>query len=258
MNAPERKMLSGDEAVALAALHADVRLGTGYPGTPSTEILETFEKLGGRAQWAPNEKVALEVGIGAAFAGARAVVTMKHVGLNVAADPFVNSGLLRIDPHPGPGAGGPCPPRSFPGGGVPVLPLRRPAGAGPRPHGPGMGGRAGPRGIPGLRTVHQGLAGVRGLITTKSKPAAPTSSVVSELPRFRNAPVRTSPWHSRCFRFFNVLSPLLRTAYQGARGRARSTDFLVGPAQQGAHVGDDVCGAGAVHAGIAGQLRHVI
>ncbi len=88
MNAPERKMLSGDEAVALAALHADVRLGTGYPGTPSTEILETFEKLGGRAQWAPNEKVALEVGIGAAFAGARAVVTMKHVGLNVAADPL--------------------------------------------------------------------------------------------------------------------------------------------------------------------------
>jgi indolepyruvate ferredoxin oxidoreductase alpha subunit len=84
----EKLFLSGDEAVALAALHADVKLGTGYPGTPSTEILETFERVGGHAQWAPNEKVALEVGIGAAFAGARALVTMKHVGLNVAADPL--------------------------------------------------------------------------------------------------------------------------------------------------------------------------
>src|SRR5674476_953797 len=83
-----RQLLSGDEAVALAALHAGVALGTGYPGTPSTEILETFSELGGRAQWAPNEKVALEVGLGAAFANARVLVTMKHVGLNVAADPL--------------------------------------------------------------------------------------------------------------------------------------------------------------------------
>jgi indolepyruvate ferredoxin oxidoreductase alpha subunit len=83
-----RKLTSGNEAVALAALHADVKLGTGYPGTPSTEILEAFDALGGAAQWAPNEKVALEVGIGAAFAGGRALVTMKHVGLNVAADPL--------------------------------------------------------------------------------------------------------------------------------------------------------------------------
>ena len=81
-------LLSGDEAVALAAFEARVRLGTGYPGTPSTEILESFERLGGQAQWAPNEKVALEVGIGVAFAGARSLVTMKHVGLNVAADPL--------------------------------------------------------------------------------------------------------------------------------------------------------------------------
>ncbi len=81
-------LLSGDEAVALAAFDAGVRLGTGYPGTPSTEILESFERLGGAAQWAPNEKVALEVGIGVAFAGARSIVTMKHVGLNVAADPL--------------------------------------------------------------------------------------------------------------------------------------------------------------------------
>ena len=84
----ERRLASGNEAVAQAALDAGVALGTGYPGTPSTEILEAFDSLGGRAQWAPNEKVALEVGIGAAFAGARALVTMKHVGLNVAADPL--------------------------------------------------------------------------------------------------------------------------------------------------------------------------
>ncbi len=83
-----RRFLSGDEAVALAARDAGVRLGTGYPGTPSTEILEAFDELGGQAQWAPNEKVALEVAIGVAFAGARALVTMKHVGLNVAADPL--------------------------------------------------------------------------------------------------------------------------------------------------------------------------
>jgi indolepyruvate ferredoxin oxidoreductase alpha subunit len=84
----DRRLASGNEAVAQAALDAGVALGTGYPGTPSTEILEAFDALGGRAQWAPNEKVALEVGIGAAFAGARALVTMKHVGLNVAADPL--------------------------------------------------------------------------------------------------------------------------------------------------------------------------
>ena len=82
----ERMLLSGNEAVALAALNAGVRLGTGYPGTPSTEILEAFAALGGKAQWAPNEKVALEVALGAAFGGARALVTMKHVGVNVAAD----------------------------------------------------------------------------------------------------------------------------------------------------------------------------
>lgn len=80
------QLLSGNEAVALAAKYAGIRLGTGYPGTPSTEILENFSAYGGRAQWAPNEKVALEVGLGAAFGGARALVTMKHVGVNVAAD----------------------------------------------------------------------------------------------------------------------------------------------------------------------------
>ncbi len=84
----EPRLLSGNQAVAWAALHLGVSLGTGYPGTPSTEILENFSLLGGRAQWAPNEKVALEVGIGVAYGGARALVAMKHVGVNVAADPL--------------------------------------------------------------------------------------------------------------------------------------------------------------------------
>ncbi|MEN6458548.1 MAG: 2-oxoacid:acceptor oxidoreductase family protein [Thermoguttaceae bacterium] len=82
------QLLSGNEAVALAALHAGVALGVGYPGTPSTEILECFDELGGPAQWAPNEKVAFEVALGAALGSAPALVTMKHVGLNVAADPL--------------------------------------------------------------------------------------------------------------------------------------------------------------------------
>lgn len=88
LHIPEKALLSGNEAIALAALECGISLGTGYPGTPSTEILETFSEWGGRAQWAPNEKVGLEVGIGVAFAGARALVTMKHVGVNVAADPL--------------------------------------------------------------------------------------------------------------------------------------------------------------------------
>ncbi|RME91253.1 MAG: thiamine pyrophosphate-binding protein [Verrucomicrobia bacterium] len=92
----ERSLLSGNEAVALAACHAGVRLGTGYPGTPSTEILETFSRLGGDARWSPNEKVALEVGLGAAFGGGRALVTMKHVGLNVAADPLFTAAYTGV------------------------------------------------------------------------------------------------------------------------------------------------------------------
>lgn len=84
----KRLILSGDEAVASAAYASGVTLGTGYPGTPSTEILEALGKMGGRAQWAPNEKVAMEVASGVSFAGGRTIVTMKHVGLNVAADPL--------------------------------------------------------------------------------------------------------------------------------------------------------------------------
>ena len=85
---PGKVILSGDEAVAYGAYAASVALGSGYPGTPSTEILETLSKIGGKAEWSPNEKVALEVGIGVSFAGGRSIVTMKHVGVNVAADPL--------------------------------------------------------------------------------------------------------------------------------------------------------------------------
>lgn len=91
MTQSSRMLLSGNEAVALAARHGGVALGTGYPGTPSTEILECFSELGGRAQWAPNEKVAFEVALGVAFTPAAALVTMKHVGLNVAADALFTS-----------------------------------------------------------------------------------------------------------------------------------------------------------------------
>ena len=96
MQETERLLLSGNEAVALAARAGGVILGTGYPGTPSTEILENFSRLGGRAQWAPNEKVAFEVALGVAYTNARAIVTMKHVGLNVAADPLFTAAYTGV------------------------------------------------------------------------------------------------------------------------------------------------------------------
>ncbi len=96
MNDANRLLLSGDEAIALAARDAGVALGAGYPGTPSTEILEAFSAYHGRAQWSPNEKVALEVAIGAAFGGARAMATMKHVGLNVASDPLFTAAYTGV------------------------------------------------------------------------------------------------------------------------------------------------------------------
>ncbi len=94
---PQPQLLSGNEAIALAAYDAGIALGTGYPGTPSTEILEHFALLGGKAQWSPNEKCALEVAIGVSFGGARALCTMKHVGLNVAADPFFSCAYTGSD-----------------------------------------------------------------------------------------------------------------------------------------------------------------
>jgi len=90
-------LLSGNEAVALGAYEAGVLVGTGYPGTPSTEILENLSKYPGvYTEWSVNEKVALEVGIGASLAGARTLVTMKHVGLNVAADPLFTSSYIGV------------------------------------------------------------------------------------------------------------------------------------------------------------------
>ncbi|HTO23669.1 MAG TPA: indolepyruvate ferredoxin oxidoreductase subunit alpha [Spirochaetia bacterium] len=86
-----RSLLSGNEAIARGAWEAGVTVATGYPGTPSTEILEAVRayKDDIYCEWSPNEKVALEVAAGASLAGARAIVTMKHVGLNVAADPLM-------------------------------------------------------------------------------------------------------------------------------------------------------------------------
>lgn len=88
-----KKMLMGNEAIALGAMHAGVSIATGYPGTPSTEILETVAKENDGSvyvEWSVNEKVALEVAAGASYAGARSMVTMKQVGLNVASDPLMS------------------------------------------------------------------------------------------------------------------------------------------------------------------------
>jgi len=82
-----KRILSGNEAVAQGAWEASVKVASAYPGTPSTEILENLAPMPNvYAEWAPNEKVALDAAIGAAYAGRRALSTMKHVGVNVAAD----------------------------------------------------------------------------------------------------------------------------------------------------------------------------
>jgi indolepyruvate ferredoxin oxidoreductase alpha subunit len=84
-----RELLSGNEAVARGAYEAGVRVASAYPGTPSTEILENLARYDAvYSEWSPNEKVALDVAIGASYAGSRAMAVMKHVGLNVAADAF--------------------------------------------------------------------------------------------------------------------------------------------------------------------------
>jgi len=91
-------ILSGNEAIARGAWEAGVTFASAYPGTPSTEILETIAGYEGiYAEWSPNEKVAMEVGLGAAIAGARALVCMKHVGLNVAADPFFSAVYVGVE-----------------------------------------------------------------------------------------------------------------------------------------------------------------
>jgi len=88
----EKKLLMGNEAIAYGALESGVVFATGYPGTPSTEVIETIARLKPEvfAEWAPNEKVALEEAAGVAYTGLRALVTMKCVGLNVAADPLMS------------------------------------------------------------------------------------------------------------------------------------------------------------------------
>jgi indolepyruvate ferredoxin oxidoreductase alpha subunit len=89
---------SGNEAIAHGAVRAGAGFACGYPGTPSTEILETAAHLEGiHAQWCVNEKVALETAVGASLAGRRTIVTMKHVGLNVAADPFMTLSLTGVN-----------------------------------------------------------------------------------------------------------------------------------------------------------------
>jgi indolepyruvate ferredoxin oxidoreductase alpha subunit len=93
-----RSLLSGNEAIADGALAAGARFASAYPGTPSTEILETLSRRGGiRAEWAPNEKVAYEAAYGASLGGARALVAMKHVGVNVAADPLFSSSYAGVN-----------------------------------------------------------------------------------------------------------------------------------------------------------------
>ena len=86
----KRELLLGNQAIARGAWEAGVTFAAGYPGTPSTEILETLVHYPEvHARWSANEKVAFEEGMGAALGGLRVLVTMKHVGLNVAADPFM-------------------------------------------------------------------------------------------------------------------------------------------------------------------------
>jgi indolepyruvate ferredoxin oxidoreductase alpha subunit len=93
----EKLLFSGNQAIARGAFEAGVRVGTGYPGTPSTEILEALTEYPGvYTEWSVNEKVALEVAIGAAVTGARSLVTMKHVGLNVASDPLFTASYIGV------------------------------------------------------------------------------------------------------------------------------------------------------------------
>lgn len=99
-----KRLMIGNEAIARGAYEAGATVAAAYPGTPSTEIVSNFARYDNvYAEWAPNEKVALEVGIGASIGGARTLVAMKHVGINVAADPLytfaytgVNGGVVIV------------------------------------------------------------------------------------------------------------------------------------------------------------------
>ena len=99
----EKKLLLGDEAVALGALHAGLSGVYAYPGTPSTEITEFIQQhplakeRKVHSRWCTNEKTAMEAALGMSFMGKRALVCMKHVGMNVCADPFVNSAMTGVN-----------------------------------------------------------------------------------------------------------------------------------------------------------------
>ena len=93
----EKKIMLGNEAIARGAWEAGVKVSAAYPGTPSTEISENIVKYKEiYAEWAPNEKVATEVAIGASISGVRALASMKHVGLNVAADPLYTAAYTGV------------------------------------------------------------------------------------------------------------------------------------------------------------------
>lgn len=98
----KKRMLLGDEAIALGAMDAGISGVYAYPGTPSTEITEFIQKNGAcaermvRSRWCTNEKTAMEAALGMSYAGKRALVCMKHVGMNVCADAFVNSAITGV------------------------------------------------------------------------------------------------------------------------------------------------------------------
>ena len=94
-----KEYVMGNGAIALGALASGVNLVAGYPGTPSSEIIETVSKYphdGVHLEWSVNEKAALEVAAAAAYSGARALVTMKQVGLNVASDPLMSLAYVGV------------------------------------------------------------------------------------------------------------------------------------------------------------------
>ena len=99
----QKQLLLGDEAIALGAIDAGLSGMYAYPGTPSTEIMEFIQSSGEAAErgihreWSANEKTALETALGMSYTGKRAMAAMKHVGLNVAADPFINSAVTGIN-----------------------------------------------------------------------------------------------------------------------------------------------------------------
>ena len=95
----EKRLLLGDEAIALGAIHAGLSGVYAYPGTPSTEITEFIQndalakERGVHSRWCTNEKPAMEAALGMSYAGKRALVCMKHVGMTVCADAFINSAI---------------------------------------------------------------------------------------------------------------------------------------------------------------------